>query len=420
MFSDLGSPRLNYVLKFVFTARGIPYELKSVNEYTPEYEYSLIYGEDLGGVYCINPSGLLSETGVKMHELESGPKEGLNRLMIDGVSDPLAAIFYVLTRYEEYVLDSKKDEHGRFPCKESILYKYGWLNKAICDQWAVEILSHIGYPLELINRQVTIVPSFDIDNTYAYKLKSGTRRLLSIARDLVKQDRNRLKERKTVENGGDDPYDTFDFIQQIAGVHKETKVFWLVGDLGPNDRNISIDIPEHSALIQKLDNGADVGLHPSYNSNSELIIIEKERKHLESILGHSVKNSRQHFLRLALPKTYRSLLQAEIMHDYSMGFAEQAGFRSGTARPHHWFDLVNNKEEALVIHPFVYMDGTLNEYNKLTPNEAISQIAELYQEVKKYGGDFVFIWHNETIGEYGKWKGWSKVLEFTLKLDNEL
>ena len=106
------------------------------------------------------------------------------------------------------------------------------------------------------------------------------------------------------------------------------------------------------------------------------------------------------------------------VHEYSMGFAEHVGFRSGTARSHNWFDLLSNQSTDLIIHPFAYMDGTLREYMNLSQDESKTMIRQLFDEVKRYGGDFIFIWHNETIGDYGNWKGWSDVLDFTFILLN--
>ena len=45
------------------------------------------------------------------------------------------------------------------------------------------------------------------------------------------------------------------------------------------------------------------------------------------------------------------------------------------------------------------------------------QMIGLMNEVKKYGGQFSFIWHNETIGNFSKWENWIDVFEFTLELD---
>ena len=79
--------------------------------------------------------------------------------------------------------------------------------------------------------------------------------------------------------------------------------------------------------------------------------------------------------------------------------------------------MTKNETTKLNIHPFAFMDGTLNEYLKLTPKEAIKKIQLLFDEVKKYGGQFSFIWHNETIGNYGIWKNWSEVFDFSIDLN---
>ena len=94
-----------------------------------------------------------------------------------------------------------------------------------------------------------------------------------------------------------------------------------------------------------------------------------------------------------------------------MGYAEQTGFRAGTARCFKWFDLQKNEVTGLNIHPFVYMDGTLLEYLQLSPEEAKMRIRALYQEVQEYGGAFSFLWHNETIAGYQHWAPYQEVFK---------
>lgn len=411
---DGNHPRLEYTLDFIFKEREFDYQLLLDNRAGVKIDFAYM-NSDRSDLICFTSSSVLFSNAI----YRSAPiwEEKENCLSFDGVCDPFASIFYVLTRMEEYAVE-KKDSHGRFPLVQSILSDQFRIEKAWCDRWAVSILSKIGMVVPEPSAP-TIVPTFDIDNTYAYKYKSGLRRQLSILKDRLKGNAFRIHERKRVEKGGKDPYDTFDLIRDTAQRFKQTQIFWLVRSHGKFDRNLSIQVSEHRNLIKSMSDVASVNIHPSYASLLNSTEVTQEKKDLEAILGKPISASRQHFLRMQLPKSYRVLLHSGILHDYTMGFAEHVGFRCGTARTHFWFDLEKNERTELQIHPFVYMDGTLNEYMQLSAAEAKEKIQQLYEEVTRYGGDFCFLWHNETIGNYGIWLGWQSVLEFTLNLEDE-
>lgn len=337
--------------------------------------------------------------------------------------DPFAATFYLLTRYEEY-LPHRRDQYGRFEAQESLAYQNGFLQQPVVDRWAImlgKLLNQRWPQLELKERRYSHISTLDIDNAYAFRYKGLARTVGAMARDVLHTDMATLRLRLSVLFGkGHDPYDTYTYLLDLhARHHARTIIFFLLGDYGVNDKNVAHDMPGLRNLIKHLADHVQVGIHPSFASNAGggRMLMEKQR--LEAIVHRPVVASRQHFLVLHMPHTYRRLVQAGISEDHSMGYAACTGFRAGTCTPYRHYDLDLEAPTPLTVYPFAVMDATLRYYMKLTPEQSMEHISALNATVREVQGTFISLWHNETLSDQGIWAHWRQVYDHVMRVGEE-
>lgn len=366
---------------------------------------------------------LLFETTIEDQDCRCFRHNGLAALFpvygrdIELPFDPFAAIFYLLSRYEEY-LPHRKDEHGRFLSTESIAYKERFLQQAVVDRWALlirdKILQH--YPeMNFPARNFAFEQTIDIDAAYCYLYKGIFRTAMGMLRDgLHRRDLEEVSRRiRVLLHKESDPFDTFDYIlDRKAHTSHGTLIFFpLLGDYGMYDKPASYHNIPFRELLQHLSDYAKMGIHTSYYASEEPQRIETEIDRLSDIIHRSIVRNRFHFLRFDLPKSYRHLINNGILHDYSMGFADQPGFRCGTCSEVPFYDLSRDYETPLRLHPFAAMDTTFHTHLKATPEEAISQFHALVDEVRSVDGTFSCIFHNQNLCEDFGWEGWRAVYE---------
>lgn len=421
IFSHATSPRLLFILKFIFNdILGIKFELTHDRDYfqnskLPKLNYSDTPFKNEPFLFA---SRLLFEKGVADQEISVFDFEDSKAFFATHPKyllpfDLFAASFYLVSRYEEY-LPHKRDMHDRFEASQSLAYNKGFLQKPVIDCWAYSLknilLEH--YPsLQFTERKYQYLSTIDIDNAFAFKEKGMFRTAGAYMRSLFALDFSDIKNRTAVLLGiKKDPYDTYELLNQIqASYHIQCIYFFLLGDYGDNDKNVPYTSHKLHTLIKSLADYAGTGIHPSYGSNDDPDKIRNEVKRLRKILKRDITNSRQHFLKLHFPVTYRNLIDNDITDDYTMGYAAEVGFRASTCTPFHFYDLDLETETKLRIHPFAVMDATLRYYMKVSPQEAIHTVKPLIDEVKKVNGTFVSLWHNESLSEVAPWAGWSKV-----------
>jgi hypothetical protein len=379
-----------------------------------------VIGEEL----FFESSSLLFETGIKEQNISVFEFKAHKVFFATGKKSALpfdlfAASFYLVSRYEEY-LPHIRDEHERFEAKDSLAYMHGFLQKPLVNiwaQWLKQALIHRFPQLDFPEQSFSFVSTIDIDNAYAYREKGFTRSIGGYLKSFLQFNFAELKDRTKVLLGKiNDPYDTYTYQLEILNKYKFRSIyFFLLGDYGVNDKNLPIESKEFQSLIKKMGDYAEVGIHPSYGSNSSKEQLKKEVTRLSKILHVEITKSRQHFLKLTLPDTYRNLIELDITDDYTMGFASQVGFRASISSAFNFYDIDMELETKLKVHPFAVMEGTLKYYMNVKPENALEKIAVLIDEVKAVNGEFMSLWHNDTLNNQGNWQGWRTVYEEMIK-----
>ena len=384
----------------------------------PKINYSFQPFED---EFFIMADDLLFERGISEHELTFGDYLG-QKCFFQTYNkksafpfDLFSASFYLLTRYEEY-LPFIKDKYGRFDAEESLAFEKGFLNKPLVNIWALDLaekLKSAFSELEIQTSEYQFISTIDIDAAFAYRQKGMLRTAGGYVKDVLALDTKEMKTRtRVLLKKKRDPYDTFDYQFSIQKKYNLKQIYFILfADYGTNDKNT----PTHSRIFRELirfiADHADVGIHPSFTSNSVAGKLKKEITSLTKTLHREVVKSRQHFLILHLPSTYRNLINHGITDDYTMGYASQIGFRASICTSFLFYDLEMENTTTLRLHPFAAMEGTLRDYNQLDAEQAIAKYQEIIDEVRQVGGTYISIWHNESLSDQKRWKGWRAVYE---------
>ena len=339
-----------------YTPRDIPLE---PNEYfLPAQEQVMARAKDSKS-WVANQYTFASRTLYSVEQL-AGPTSPfvINRKF---GFDIIEAIFFHLTRHEEYHCEkAHKDQWDMMQEHRQFLVRNEIHELPVVDDIVEAFLLSLGLEPETFSSELTITHDIDVLQKFPNIGKS----LRAFAGDI-----KRNKSLKSLSNiyqlyndvkAGKvkDPYDTFDRLF-VESNHRNI-VYFMAGGTSPNDEKYEVENSAFKSISDlAVSRGYQIGLHPSYNSYDDYVMITEERNKLQKATRQRVRTSRQHFLRFAFDETITALSDSGIYEDSSLGYQHRIGFRCGTAFTFLLYDLRRDRNSKVSETPLIIMDGAL-------------------------------------------------------------
>lgn len=375
--------------------------------------------------FFIKATPLLFETGIQPQSIECFEADyhtAFFQTSGDHPFDLLAASFYLMTRYEEY-LPHQKDEYGRYAHTNSLAFKEHFLHQPLINIWLDDFKRKLKkkFPALVFRRRpFKFIPSYDIDIAWSYRHKGWFRNIAGFVKAAKQGQWQSVKERwQVLQNNKPDPYDAYEWLDAL---HLYCKIkplyFFLVAQkLQGYDRNTPTSSRALQELIAYFSVVYKIGLHPSWQSSVDVNrkVLMEEKEWLEVIIDRTVDHSRQHYIKFVLPQSFRRFIECGLLKDYSMGYGTVNGFRASVASSFYWFDLEKNESTPLQLFPFCFMDANAFYEQKLAPQQAYEELVYYYNTVKKLNGLLVTIWHNHFLGTDKMFAGWKEMYELFMK-----
>jgi len=320
--------------------------------------------------------------------------------------DFFASSFFMLTRYYE-VVNPITDEHDRFPCRESLAFKEGFIERPIVNEYLELLwllLKKLQPALQRKERNFKLNLTHDIDD-----LKLGT------IRKRIRSLLNQLFRKKSFKGFLSELGLNIAWIFTIRKnainylLHTSNKYgfkstfYFLLNGTSKLDNRYDPHTSKVKGIIRKItENGHKVGLHSSYSSYLDFDQLIKEKNILKDIIDTENFGVRNHYLRIKVPESLRLFEKANLTHDSSLGYSQCYGYRAGTCYPYYIFDVLENRKLNIKEYPLIIMDGTIIEfYPELDkPQKVLAVIKKHIDVISFYKGTFVFLIHNNSLEQF--------------------
>lgn len=426
VYSHTLSPRLQYIIHFLSYYFKRPFRLTANEQLyatSPDFKINYSYQKIADDEIYIAPHALLFETE-KRHVQVKCFEHNDYKVFFEASGelhfDLFAAIFFLLSRYEEY-LPHKKDHFGLYAHENSIAFEEGFLHQPLVNIWLEDFRKKLEEKFEglsLPKNNFSFIPTYDIDIAWAYKHRGFKLHTGNVLRSVFKGEWRKARTRiRTAKGKEQDPYDTYGWMNELHQKYKlHPLYFFLVAETkGMYDKNTDITVPQFQQLIKDISARYDTGIHPSWYSGDHPAWIQKEKSWLEKISGKKISKSRQHYLRFTLPQTFQRLINAGITDEYTIGYGSINGFRASIASSFYWYDLEKEETTSLLLHPFCFMDANSFFEQKFTAQQGLEEMLTYYKSIKQVGGTMITLWHNNILGTSEEFTGWREVYEQFIK-----
>lgn len=427
IYSHTLTPRLQYVVDFLSeyysTSIRLIFDEEKYLSHSDTHRINYSYHRLREDEIWVHSHVLLFESAVRPVKIECFEQRGYKAFFGaegDTGFDLFAAIFYLLTRYEEY-LPHQKDEYGRYAHQNALAFREGFLQLPLINIWLEDfrVLLKEKFPsLQLQPSSFHFQATYDIDIAWSFRHKGFKRNAGAVAKlFFTGKWRSMLHRLRVIRGKAQDPFDAYDWMDELhARSALQPLYFFLAAEQkGKFDKNIDVTTPGFIALVKDTAAKYKIGLHPSWASGDHSALLKKEKVWLERTSGQTIKASRQHYIRFELPATYRRLLSAEITDDYSMGYGSINGFRASIAHSFYWYDLKAEVTSPLRIHPFCFMDANAFFEEKKSAEEALHGLMAYAEIIRSVGGEMITIWHNNFLGSDSLYEGWKETYEEFVK-----
>ncbi|MBK3518556.1 polysaccharide deacetylase family protein [Carboxylicivirga marina] len=332
--------------------------------------------------------------------------------------DILKSAFYLLSGYQETLSDIS-DSMGRFKYNNSIQHQLKMVRKPIVNYYfeviidAIEQFSqkhNIAFERKRMFENFGFMLTHDVDRVDYYHWRETVYKFLQLA-GIKKAHIDKTSLKKAALNAilpsifpgyKPDPWWNFDDLRKLEKQYDFKSVWYFLNrDGSPHDAKYHLEEQRIKNLISKLLNDkCEIGLHGSIKTATNQEAIANAKQRLEKASNTTITGTRQHFLKFHYPSTLNIQQNAGIKYDTTMGFAEHEGFRNSYCYPFKPFDHDANQMLSIWEFPLSIMDTTLFGYRNLSFNNMKDSFQYIIDEIKKFGGLMVLLWHNCNFDEY--------------------